>query len=71
MTLLIKRKFLEKIKSGEKTVEYRDITPRYAKYFKSKPRQITLLCQHEKLVVKVLSIKRCWGKYAIKVALPR
>lgn len=63
--LLIKKKFMERIKNGTKTIEYRDITPYYTKIFNKKPNKIKLLCQHDSLVVSISKITKCYGKYAL------
>lgn len=62
MTLRIKRKFLSKIASGEKKVEYRSYTNFYKKLiikaFKNGDKTLTLHYQKGlKLTVPILSIK--------------
>lgn len=67
VTLLIKRKFLNKIKSGEKRFEYRNKSVYYDRLFKNPPKEIKFLCQHEVLVKRVKGIDICWGKYRLEL----
>lgn len=59
ITLRIKREFLRKIASGEKTVEYRKICDFYERLFETRPKTLTLHYQgSEKLIVSIRQIRR-------------
>jgi hypothetical protein len=63
--LLIKKKFYDRILSGDKRIEYREATPRYDRIFSSLPGAVTLLCGRESRRFKVVGLRRCWGQWMI------